>query len=136
MTPLPAPSPVVTPVTARFWAATAEARFELQRCDGCDLVLWFPRTRCPRCWTSELAHFDAVGTGTVYSHTVIRKVGNDYKESVPFVVAYVELDEGPRVLTNIVDCDVDEVKVGMRVQVVFHDTGKGNALYRFWPIEE
>lgn len=135
MTSLPTPPPVVTPTTARFWAATTQGRFELQRCESCDLVIWFPRARCPRCWTTDLAHFDASGLGTVYSHTIIRKVGNDYRDSTPFVVAYVELDEGPRVLTNIVDCDVDDVKVGMRVQVVFHDTGKGSALYRFRPVE-
>jgi uncharacterized OB-fold protein len=56
-----------------------------------------------------------------------------YKDSGPFVVAYVELAEGPRVMTNIVDCDVETVKVGMPVEVVFHDTGEGNALYRFRP---
>jgi uncharacterized OB-fold protein len=135
MSALPAPAPTITPVTARFWAATAQGRFELQRCDACDVVIWFPRAQCPRCWTTDLSHFDASGLGTVYSHTVIRKVGNDYRDSTPFVVAYVELDEGPRVLTNIIDCDVDQMTVGMRVQVVFHDTGKGSALYRFRPVE-
>lgn len=134
MNPFPAPAPVITPTTARFWAATCEGRFELQRCAACDLVIWFPRARCPQCWTTDLSHFDASGLGTVYSHTVIRKVANEYKDAAPFVVAYVELDEGPRVLTNIVECDVDEVKVGMRVQVVFHDTGQGSALYRFRPV--
>lgn len=135
MTTLPAPAPAVTPTTARFWAATAQGRFELQRCDACDVVIWFPRVNCPKCWSTDLAHFDATGLGTVYSHTIIRKVANDYKTATPFVVAYVELDEGPRVLTNIVDCDVEAVKVGMRVQVVFHDTGQGNALYRFRPVD-
>lgn len=135
MTSLPAPPPVITPTTARFWAATAEGRFELQRCGSCEVVIWFPRARCPRCWTADLSYFDASGRGVVYSHTIIRKVGNDYRNSTPFVVAYVELDEGPRVLTNIVDCDVDDVKVGMAVRVVFHDTGKGSSLYRFRPIE-
>lgn len=133
MTGLPTPLPVVTSTTARFWAATSQGRFELQRCDSCDLVIWFPRSRCPRCWTKDLTHFDASGFGNVYSYTIIRKVGNDYRDSTPFVVAYVELDEGPRVLTNIVNCDVDAVHVGMRVQVVFHDTGHGTALYRFRP---
>jgi uncharacterized OB-fold protein len=56
-----------------------------------------------------------------------------YKEAGPFVIAYVELEEGPRVMTNIVECDVETVKVGMPVEVVWHDTEKGNALYRFRP---
>jgi len=70
----------------------------------------------------------------VYSYTVIRKVANEYKQATPFVVAYVELAEGPRIMTNIVGCDVDEVRVGMPVAIEFHDTGEGNALYRFHPV--
>ena len=57
-----------------------------------------------------------------------------YDGSAPFVVAYVELAEGPRVLTNIVGCEIDEVEIGMSVEVVFDDTGEGSALYRFRPV--
>jgi hypothetical protein len=56
-----------------------------------------------------------------------------YRDALPYVVAYVELEEGPRVMTNIVDCEPDEVAVGMAVRVVFHDTGEGSALFRFQP---
>jgi uncharacterized OB-fold protein len=124
----------VTQANAAFWAATAEGRFQLQRCNECDTVLWFPRRHCPSCWTENVSTFDASGKGVVYSFTVIRKGAMAYKESGPFVIAYVELAEGPRVMTNIVDCDVETVKVGMPVEVVWHDTGQGNALYRFRPV--
>jgi len=97
-------------------------------------MVWFPRKHCPDCWTETLSVFDASGRGTVYSFTIIRKVANDYKAATPFVVAYVELSEGPRVMTNIVDCDPESVTVGMPVEMVFHDTGEGNALYRFRPV--
>lgn len=70
----------------------------------------------------------------MYSFTIVRKGQMDFKEAGPFVVAYVELDEGPRVMTNIVDCEPGEVEVDMAVEVVFHDTGHGNALYRFRPV--
>jgi uncharacterized OB-fold protein len=133
MSTLPTPAPTVTQANAAFWAATAEGRFQLQRCNECDTVLWFPRRHCPSCWTDNVSTFDASGKGVVYSFTVIRKGAMAYKESGPFVIAYVELAEGPRVMTNIVDCDVETVKVGMPVEVVFHDTGQGNALYRFRP---
>lgn len=135
MSSLPAPAPVVTQETASFWAATAEGRFQLQRCNACDTVIWFPRRHCPSCWSQDLAVFDASGNGTIYSFTVIRKGAMLYKESAPFVVAYVELAEGPRVMTNIVDCDPETVRIGMPVSVVWHDTGKGNALYRFRPAD-
>ena len=134
MSTLPTPAPTVTQANAAFWAATAEGRFQLQRCNECDTVLWFPRRHCPLCWTENVSTFDASGKGVVYSFTVIRKGAMAYKESGPFVIAYVELAEGPRVMTNIVDCDVETVKVGMPVEVVWHDTGQGNALYRFRPV--
>ncbi len=133
MSTLPNPAPTVTQANAAFWAATAEGRFQLQRCNECDTVLWFPRRHCPSCWTENVSTFDASGKGAIYSFTIIRKGAMLYKDAGPFVVAYVELAEGPRVMTNIVDCDVETVKVGMPVEVVFHDTGQGNALYRFRP---
>jgi uncharacterized protein len=133
MSTLPNPAPTVTQANAAFWAATAEGRLQLQRCNECDTVLWFPRRHCPSCWTENVSTFDASGKGVIYSFTVIRKGAMAYKDAGPFVVAYVELAEGPRVMTNIVDCDVETVKVGMPVEVVFHDTGDGNALYRFRP---
>lgn len=134
MSTLPAPAPLVTQANAAFWAATAEGRFQLQKCNACDTVIWFPRRECPSCWTNDITAFDASGKGTIYSFAIIRKGAMAYKEAGPFVVAYVELAEGPRVMTNIVDCPVDDVRVGMAVEVVWHDTGQGNALYRFRPV--
>ncbi|MEY3690404.1 MAG: hypothetical protein RJB57_59 [Actinomycetota bacterium] len=133
MSTLPVPAPLVTPANERFWAATAQNRFELQRCTECDTVVWFPQRRCPECWTESLGTFDAAGTGTVYSFTVVRRGNGDWRGAVPFVLAYVELDEGPRVLTNIVDCDPDDVHIDMPVSLVWHDTGENSSLYRFRP---
>ena len=133
MNDLPVTPPSVNPTTRVFWDATAEGRFLLQHCEACDLVIWFPRRHCPSCWTENLAVFDASGTGEVYSYTVIHKGANDWKDVAPYVVAYVELAEGPRVLTNIVGCDPGDVRVGMPVRIVWQDTGAGSALYRFTP---
>jgi uncharacterized OB-fold protein len=80
-----------------------------------------------------LSSFDAAGRGVIYSYTVIRKGAGEYAGAAPFVVAYVELVEGPRIMTNIVECDVEKLSVGMPVEMVFHDTGHGNSLYRFRP---
>lgn len=134
MSSLPTPAPMVTPITSEFWEATSRGEFLLQKCDECQTIVWFPRKHCPECWTTKLSTFTASGRGTVYSFTVIRKVANEYKAATPFVVAYVELAEGPRIMTNIVDCDPESVTVGMDVEMVFHDTGEGNALYRFRPV--
>ena len=136
MSTLPNPAPLVTQANESFWAATADGRFQLQRCNECDTVLWFPRRHCPSCWTENVSTFDASCKGVIYSFTIIRKGAMAYKDSGPFVIAYVELTEGPRVMINIVECDVETVAVGMPVEVVFHDTGQGNALYRFRPVTE
>ena len=71
----------------------------------------------------------------MYSYTVVHQSqGRRWNEATPYVLAYVELDEGPRLMTNIVDCDPATVAIDMPVRVVFHDTGEGNALPRFTPI--
>lgn len=133
MNELPRPAPLVTVANSDFWAATAHGRFVLQRCNSCATVVWFPQRHCPTCWTEDLGTFDAVGRGKVYSFTIIRRGSGDYRNSAPFVLAYVELEEGPRVLTNIVGCEPEDVRIDMPVHLVWHDTDEGNALYRFAP---
>jgi uncharacterized protein len=133
---LPAPAPFVHPEVKPFWDATANGRLLLPRCTACAHVIWFPRPFCPECGSLEVEWVEASGRGTVYSFTVNRRGQADlpaYREAGVYVLAYVELEEGPRVMTNIVECDPDQVKIGQRVEVVFHDTGQGTALPRFRP---
>jgi uncharacterized OB-fold protein len=133
---LPAPAPFVSPEVKPFWDATAEGRLVLPRCESCQALIWFPRPFCPSCASTNISWIDASGRGSVYSFTVNRRGQADlpaYREAGTYVLAYVELDEGPRIMTNIVDCDPDTIEIGQRVEVVFHDTGQGNALPRFRP---
>lgn len=131
---LPAPAPEVTPETEPFWAATAEGRLVLAHCDGCGLVLWYPKSFCSACGTTGVSWVEASGRGTVYSFSVIRKGQGAYRDAGPYALAYVELDEGPRVMTNVVECDLDALQVGQPVEVVFAPTGDGHALPRFRPV--
>ena len=130
---LPAPAPERTPETDAFWNATAEGRLVLTRCDSCGMVIWYPRALCPSCGCVTISLVEASGHGTIYSFTVVHRGSGPYEDAVPYVVAYVELEEGPRVLTNIVGCTPDGVSIGQRVEIVFCDTGEGSALYRFEP---
>ncbi len=130
-TPLPAPAPETTPETEPFWAATDDGRLRLQRCATCDSVIWYPRGICPVCWGRDLVWFDASGRGAIYSYTVNTRGVGPYQGAEPYVLAYVELDEGPRLLTNIVDARPEDLRVGARVEALFHDTGEGAALVRF-----
>jgi uncharacterized OB-fold protein len=134
MSPLPAPAPPVTPETKPFWDATAEGRLVLPRCAACEAFVWYPRAFCPRCG-SAVEWVDASGRGTVYSFTVVHRGGQGpYRDAMPYVLAYVELDEGPRLLTNLVDCDVESLRIGEPVRAVFDPTGEGPALVRFRPV--
>lgn len=135
MSELPARPPRPNLETQRFWDATAEGRIELPRCDACWLVIWYPRAVCPDCQGTSMTWESMAGTGTVYSFSISRAgVGRAWKEHLPFVLAYVRLDEGPTMLTNVVDCDPDDVTVDMAVTAVFDNTGEGSALVRFRPL--
>jgi uncharacterized OB-fold protein len=129
---LPAPAPIVNAETKPFWDATAEGKLMLARCSGCSNVMWYPRAFCPECSSFDVEWIQASGKGTIYSYTINRRGQGDYRD-LAYVVAYVELAEGPRVLTNIVDCDFATLSVGQAVEVVFHPTSSGVALVRFKP---
>jgi len=133
----PTPVPFVQPEVKVFWDATAQGKLLLPKCNDCQTLIWWPRPFCPSCgslsidWSQE-----ASGKATIYSYTINRRGAGDlpeYREPVPYVLAYVDLAEGPRIMTNIVDCDPETVKIGQAVELVFHDTGEGTALPRFRP---
>ncbi|HEU0168834.1 MAG TPA: Zn-ribbon domain-containing OB-fold protein [Chloroflexota bacterium] len=136
---LPAPAPPITFETKEFWEGTTQGKLLLPRCNACQTLIWYPRLFCPNCGSEDIGWQQASGRGTIYSYTVNRRPNENaaYRAEggapLVYVLAYVELAEGPRIMTNIVDCDPDTVKVGMPVSVVFHDTGQGSALPRFKP---
>ena len=131
----PRPLPTVDPETAPFWSATEDGRLLLCECQNCDLRFYYPRSLCPDCASDDVEGVAASGTGTVYSHTVTEHVSNWPDDLLPAVVAYVELDEGPRVLTNIVGCDPADVEIGTRVEVRFVETDRDLAIPVFEPLE-
>ena len=134
MSSLPAMAPTPSVETAQYWSATAEGRLLLPRCNACGTVIWYPRGICPDCHSSDVSWFEATGEGEIYSWTVSRRGDGPWKEAAPYVIAYVQLDDGPRVMTNIVDADLEALSIGQRVTAVWDDTGEGNALLRFRPL--
>ncbi|HEC09011.1 MAG TPA: Zn-ribbon domain-containing OB-fold protein [Acidimicrobiales bacterium] len=133
---LPVTEPPVNSETAPYWEAAAEGRLALPRCEQCGYVIWYPRQFCPECSSTEIGWFDASGRGTVYSFTVTRKSWGEWGQAAPFVIAYVELAEGPRVLTNIVGVDPDDERltIGMEVTAVWDRTPEGQGILRFTPL--
>lgn len=129
---LPCDAPQVNPESAEFWAGTKRGELLLSRCPHCGLVIWYPRAICPDCHSYPTEWITAAGTGTIYTFTVIRRAAPGlFADAAPYVVAYVELTEGPRMLTNIIGCDPGQVQVGSAVSVVFDDAGDTGAIPRF-----
>jgi uncharacterized OB-fold protein len=113
------------PESQPFWNAAAEGRFILPKCSACGKVHWYPRAICPFCFCELTEWIPASGKGKVYSYTVMRSV------TVPYAIAYVTLEEGITMLTNIVDCDFDALKIGQDVKLVFKKSDGGFSVPMF-----
>jgi uncharacterized OB-fold protein len=125
--PLPAPDPV----SQRFWAAAAEGELLVQQCPACGHRQFYPRALCTRC-AAEPEWLRASGRGTVHTFTVVRQNGaRPFRDELPYVVAMVELDEGVRMMGNVVDCDPGDVHIGMEVEVTFVPADEGIGV-PFW----
>jgi uncharacterized OB-fold protein len=103
--------------SAPFWEALGEGRLLLVWCRACEEPFYYPRAICPRCWSTVLEWRPATGHGTVFTYTTIRQAGPPFASLVPYNVSLVELDEGPRLTTNIVNVDPDDVRIGMEVVI-------------------
>lgn len=129
------PRPLTSALTTPFWEATANGQFLFQRCSACSAAIFYPRPSCTSCGCLDLAWEQASGKGVVHTFSIARRATHPaMKDLVPYVVAIVELAEGPHVTTNIVGCAVDAVFVGQAVEVVFEEVGEdGYALPLFQP---
>jgi uncharacterized OB-fold protein len=122
------PAPTPYPEHQDFWEATARGELLIPNCSACG-PYWYPRPHCPHCGAPRSGLVRASGKGTVYSVSITRRAG-----PIPYAIAYVTLDEGITVLTNLVDCDLDSVKIGDRVELVFKPSDGGPPLPMFRPL--
>ncbi len=132
------PLPAITPEAKPFWDAAAQQKLMIQRCKACNAWVWTPRPSCNECGSENIDWTQMSGRGEVYSFTVIRQIvgraaSPAFQKDVPYVVAWVDLDEGPRMITNIVGCAVEEVKLGMKVTVQFEQAADDVWLPKFRP---
>ncbi|SFJ64071.1 hypothetical protein SAMN05421835_10762 [Amycolatopsis sacchari] len=121
------------PVLDRFSAGLAERRLELPRCADCGTLIWYPRARCPHCMSANLAWEALSGEGTVYSYTINRRGQGEYAARDPFVIAYIELAEGPRVLSHVDVEDPETLRVGDPVRFSGGLAQDGKVRLRFEP---
>jgi hypothetical protein len=130
------PRPIPGPDDAPYWEALARGTLLIQRCEACGTVRHPPHPRCGQCASASLSWTPATGLGTVYSFTIVRHPANpELAGSVPYVVALIELDEGPRLVSNVVGVDPNLVAIDQRVQVQFDRVGPDTVLPRFSPVE-
>ncbi len=126
------PEPPTSTLTEPFWEATRSGQLLLQWCRRCERPIFYPRVVCPGCLGDELEWRPSSGTGRVYAVTVEHKPQDPrMAEQAPYAVALVELDEGVRLLTNIVGCDPDKVSVDDAVSVVWEPLPDGRQLPLF-----
>ena len=120
--------------TLAYWEGCGRGELVLQRCGDCGAVQHRPRGVCAGCLSSGLEHFVASGQGRVHTFTVTHQNGQPaFRNACPYVLAYVDLEEGPRLMTNIVGCEPDAVEIGMAVRADFVATDKGLGIPRFVP---
>lgn len=127
------PIPRRTPTSAPYFDAARDGRLRLQKCPR-DGFFFYPRVACPTCLGDDWQWEDVSGRGTVYSYTIDR-IGLDatQRSRLPLVVAIIELDEGPRMTSNVVGCAPEDVSVGQAVEVTFEDLGE-ETLVHFKPV--
>ena len=119
-TPEGKPIPHIDPWTEPHWAAAKDGVLIIQRCRSCGRHVFYPRPVCPHCASDDLEWVEASGKATVYSFTVVENnAPSGFLADMPFVVAILDLEEGVRMMSNIVDCDPHSVYVDMPVQVGF-----------------
>ena len=122
------PAPAANPENAPYFEAAGRGRLLLKQCDACKAFHFYPRVLCPFCFSDRTQWRDASGRGAVYSYSVMRR-----GVAVPYAIAYVTLDEGVTMLTNLVECDFDSLRIGMKVRVVFRLAEGGLSVPMFAP---
>ena len=130
------PLPVVDAETEPYWEAAKQHKLNIQHCQDCKKYVFYPRALCPHCHGEHLTWTEASGEGTIYTFTVARRpAGPAFKADAPYVIALVELKEGPRMMTNIVTPDVNRVKIGQQVRVHFDEVTAEVTLPKFKIVE-
>jgi uncharacterized OB-fold protein len=121
-------APHIGAENAEYFAAAAKGQLVLKRCDECGAAHHYPRAICPFCGSDRTSWFNASGRGTIYTVTVTRR-----GTPVPYAMAYVTLEEGVTMMTNIVDCDLDTIRIGDAVEVTFVASKDGKNVPMFRP---
>ncbi len=131
MRPVPQPTEISRP----FWEATRRGELRVQRCGDCGRMWWTPQLACPECLSERYEWARVSGRATLYSWSVVHRPADPvaFADEIPYVVAIVQLEEGPHMLTNVVGCEPGELRARMPLEVAFEPLTDEITLYKFRP---
>jgi uncharacterized protein len=107
-----------------YWEGLTQGELRIQRCSSCSKAVFYPRSICPHCFADQLSWIVASGKGTIYSYTVAHQAFGAFAADIPFVIAIVELEEGVRMMTRVINAPRERVAVGAAVEVTFESVGE------------
>jgi uncharacterized protein len=130
----PLPRPLSPELTRPFWEAAKRHELVIPRCKTCDYLFFYPRSECPRCLSTHLEWVRVSGRGRLHTYTVVYQPANAaFRDDAPHIYAVVQLDEGPRMASNVVQCAIDAVNVDMPLEAIFDDVTPEWTLVKFKP---
>ena len=133
----PMPNPMNAELSRPFWNAAKRHELALPRCKTCSNTFFYPRERCPNCLSDDLDWTHASGMGRLYSFTIVYQTAHPaFQPESPHVYAIIQLAEGPRIPSNLVDCPIEDAKIDMPVEAVFDDVSDEYTLVKFRPASE
>jgi uncharacterized OB-fold protein len=116
------PVPETQPWSEKFWEGAKEGKLLIQVCKDCKSKIFYPRKFCPECWSGNLGWIEASGKAKIFTFsTAYDMVEPKFTDELPYTIAYVDLEEGIRMMTRIVDCKPEDISIDMEVEVVFHE---------------
>ena len=126
------PVPIPDADTEPFWEGCREHRLRFQKCRVCGHIRWPASIVCPSCWRNDTEWITASGKGIVYSFAVYHRAFDPAFESeIPYVIAVVQLVEGPKMITNLVECQPSDIECDMHVEVAWEDISNNVSLPKF-----
>ena len=131
----PRPRPMNETLSKPFWEATKRHELVLPRCRTCSKIFFYPREQCPNCYSSDLDWTQVSGKGRLYTFTVVHQTAHPaFQPDAPHIYAIVQLNEGPRMPSNLIGCDIEDARIDMAVEAVFDDASDDYTLVKFKPV--
>ena len=129
------PHPVNYAVSKPFWEGAKRHELMMPRCKRCGHYFFYPREECPDCLSMDLEWVKVSGKARLHTFTVVTQPANpSFREDVPYIYAIVQLEEGPKMISNVIGCPVEEVKIDMPLETVFEDVTPEWTLVKFKPV--